>query len=261
MDFSKELLLAKKLAKESGDYLWDVFMNNLKINYEHKSKHEIVTKYDYESEKMILGAIKKKFPTHQFLSEEAGLGKNKNSDYLWVIDPLDGTTNFSSKNPLFGVSIALLCKNKIVLGVIYIPFSKELFWAEKGKGAYLNNKRIAVSNTKDLKKAFLAFCYGYKQAHVKELLKIYNHFKLNSFETRHLGSAVVEFTWVACGRIDSIMIKGTNPWDVASGALIVREAGGRVTNYDNQEWNINDENILGSNGLIHSKILKALKNI
>ena len=261
INFDKELNIAKKIAQKTGNYIWKVFQNNLKIDYSHKSKHEIVTKYDIEAEGIILKEIKKNFPTHQYLSEEAGLGQNKKSDYLWIIDPIDGTTNFSTKNPMFGVSIALLYKKEIVLGVIHIPFSQELFWAKKGEGAYVNDKKIKVSNIKNIKKAFIGYCYGYKQANIKNMIKVNNYFKLNSFETRHLGSAVIEFTWTACGRMDSIMIKGTNSWDVAAGTIIVREAGGKVTDFNNKEWDIKDSDILGSNGKIHSNILKILKKV
>lgn len=261
MDFSKELQLAKKLAVESGEYLWDVFINNLKINYEHKSKHEIVTKYDDKIEKIIIKGIHDKFPKHQYLAEEDGYGKNIDSDYLWIIDPIDGTTNFAVKNPLFGISIALAYKGKIVLGVIYIPFSKELFWAENGSGAYINKDKINVSKTDNLKSAFITYCHGYKDVNVKRMLKAYSYFKVRSFEARQLGSAVVEFTWVACGRTDTIFIPGTNAWDVASGAIIVKEAGGQVTDFKNKEWGIKSPDIIASNGLIHDDVLKVLKSV
>lgn len=261
MNFEKELDLAKRLATKSGDYLWDVFMNNLKINYEHKSKHEIVTKYDDEIEKIIIKGIHDQFPDHQYLGEEDGYGDNNNSDYLWIIDPIDGTTNFAVKNPLFGVSIALAYKGVIVLGVIYIPFSKELFWAEKDGGAYINKDKISVSKTDNLGSAFITYCHGYKDVNVKRMLKAYSHFKVESFEARQLGSAVVEFMWVACGRTDTIFIPGTNAWDVASGAIIVNEAGGRVTDFNNNDWDIKSPDILASNGLIHDNILKVLRSV
>lgn len=261
MEFKKELELAKKLASGSGVYLWDVFMNNLKINYKHKSKHEVVTEYDSRIEDNIIKEISERFPNHQYLGEEDGYGENSESDYLWIIDPIDGTTNFTVKNPLFGISIALAYKGEIVLGVIYIPFSKELFWAEKGKGAYVNKDKINVSKTDNLKSAFITYCHGYKDVNVKRMLKAYSHFKVESFEARQLGSAVVEFTWVACGRTDTIFIPGTNAWDVASGAVIVKEAGGGVTDFKNKEWDIKSSDIVASNRLIHDNILDVLKSV
>lgn len=261
MDFKKELTVAKNVAKKSGNYLWKVFMGSLKLDYSHKSKHEIVTKYDIEAESMILREIKKNFPTHQFLSEEEGYGKNRDSDYLWIIDPIDGTTNFSVKNPLFGVSIALAFQEEIIFGVIYIPFSGELFWAQKNKSAYLNGKKIKVSNVKNIEKSFITYCHGYKDSNIKRTLKAYDYLKTEAFEARQLGSAVIEFSWVACGRTDTIFIPGTNAWDVASGAIIVREAGGMVTDFENKEWNIKSSDILASNGKIHNNILKVLKNV
>lgn len=261
MNFQKELVLAKNIAKKSGIYAWKVFQGNLKVDYNHKSKHEIVTKYDIKIENMILQEIKKNFPKQQFLSEEKGYGKNKNSDYLWIIDPIDGTTNFAVKNPLFGISIALAYKGEIVFGVIYIPFSKELFWAKKGKGAYLNGKKIEVSRIKELKKSFITYCHGYKDHNIKRTLKAYDYLKTKTFEARQFGSAVIEFSWVACGRTDTIFIPGTNAWDVASGAVIVKEAGGVVTDFNNNEWGVKSSDIIASNGKIHDDIMNILKKI
>jgi myo-inositol-1(or 4)-monophosphatase len=258
---TKELKVAKQAAKKAGDYLWKEFLKEEKIKYRQKSKYEIVTKYDMEAEKIILKLIKDNFPDHQFLSEEKGLGKNIKSDYLWIIDPLDGTTNFSIKNSLFGVSVALAYKGEVILGAIYIPFLGELFWAQKSKGAFLNNKKIHVSRDIKTEKLFLTYCHNHRPHHAKRAVKIYQYFKMKNYEIRQLGSAVVEFSWVASGRTDVIMIPGANSWDVAAGAILVKEAGGKTTDFKGEEWGIKSKDIVASNGKIHKSIIDKIKNI
>lgn len=256
----KELTVACVAVKSAGDWLWKNFTKLHRAKFRFKSKHEIVTKQDKQTEKIILNIIQKKFPQHQILSEEKGYNKKK-SDYLWVIDPLDGTTNFSIKNPLFGVSIALAHKKEIILGVIYIPFCKELFWAQKGSGAYLGGRKIHVSATNNIRKAFLTYCHSSKPFHIRRAMKAYQIFKMKSYDMRQLGSSVVEFSWVACGRTDAIMTPGANSWDVAAGAIIVSEAGGKVTDFRGERWGLKSADILASNGKIHREILKVLKKV
>jgi myo-inositol-1(or 4)-monophosphatase len=256
----KELKIARFAAKSAGDWLWESFNKLHKANIRFKSKHEIFTKQDKGAEKIILDMIQKNFPQHQILSEEKGYNKKK-SDYLWVVDPLDGTTNFSIKNPLFGVSIALAYKKEIILGVIYIPFCKELFWAEKDRGANLNGRKIRVSNVRDIKKAFLTYCHGSKLSHFRRAMKAYRVFKLKSYDARRLGSSAVEFSWVACGRTDAIMTPGANSWDVAAGAILVSEARGKVTDFQGRKWGLKSADILASNGKIHRDVSKVLKRI
>ena len=248
-------------AKRAGDWLWKNFLSLHRAKARFKSRHEIVTHQDQEAEKIILTIIQKNFPDHRYLSEEKGYSKIKKSDYLWIVDPLDGTTNFSIKNPLFGVLIALAKKEEIVLGVNYIPFSQELFWAEKGKGAFLNNRRIHVSNVRKIEKAFLTYCHSYKPHHIKRAIHAYQIFKLKTYDIRQLGSSAVEFAWVASGRTEMIMVPGANLWDVAAGALLVKEAGGKVTDFKGAGWNLQSKDILASNGKIHSEVLRTLKRI
>lgn len=258
---ANELKIAFLAAKSAGDWLWESFTKLHKANFKFKSKHEIITAQDRQAEKIILNILKKNFPEYQFLSEEKGFDKKKKSNYLWIVDPLDGTTNFSIKNPLFGVSIALAYKREIVLGVIYIPFCKELFWAKKGEGAYLGKRKIRVSKIDSVGKSFLTYCHSYKPFHIRRAIKIYQFFKAKSYDIRQLGSSVVEFSWVACGRTDAIMTPGANPWDVASGALLVSEAGGKVTDFRGKDWGLKSVDILASNGKVHNKILEVLRKI
>lgn len=250
----KTATLAIKLAGKSLIKDYKNFDRN-KVNF--KAKNEIVTKADLKSENLIIKTIKKQFLDHQFLAEESGKSRN-NSDYLWIIDPLDGTTNFSIKNPLWSISIALAYKGKVILGLIYIPLNNELFIAELNKGAYLNGKKIKVSKNKT-KNVIHTFCHARDEKYVKQAINYYKKQKLSSLDCRQLGSAAVELAYVACGRIESITIPGANAWDVAAGALLVSEAGGKVTDFKNRKWNINSENIIASNKLTHLNILNVLK--
>lgn len=244
-------------AKKAGKILLKKYENFDRTKIKFKSKHEILTSADLAAEKEIIKIIKKNFPEHQILSEEAGEIKTK-SDYKWYIDPLDGTTNFSMHNPLWAVSIALSYKNKVVLGLIYSPSLKELFWAQKNNGAYLNNKKISVSNNTE-SKVINAFCHGNTKKHIKTAIKYYTKQKMAKFDARQLGSASVELGYVACGRIESITIPGAKSWDVAAGSLLVKEAKGKVTDFNNKNWNLNSSDIIASNKKVHQQILKALK--
>lgn len=251
---------AIKAAKKAGAYLIKNFYHNHRDRATLKFKHEIATKTDLGAEKIILNIIKKEFPTHRILSEEAG--KNyKKSDFLWVVDPLDGTTNYSMQNPIFNVSIGLFHQKEIVLGVVYAPLLHELYVAEKNKGTTLNGKKLHVSKTGNFHKSLLTFCHGHREKNIKRAIKAYNFFKLKGFDTRQLGSAALEMAFVAAGRTESIMIPGAHPWDVAAGTLLVREAGGKVTDFKGREWNLKSHDMLASNGKIHNQLLKFLKNI
>ena len=227
-------------------------------DFKLKSPREIVTAADLASEKIILGAIKKNFPDHKILSEEAGANK-KESDFLWVVDPLDGTHNFSMHNPLWAVSVALFYDGEPVLGFIFAPVLKEFFLAEIG-GSYLNGQKINVSEI-DHNNAINTFCHSSKITDVKKAIKYYTYQKLNNFDVRQLGSASLELAYVASGRVESIMIPGAHSWDVAAGVLLVREAGCLVTDFKNKTWTIKSKDILASNGVVHEAILKVISKI
>lgn len=256
---------AKQAALEAGQILRKRFQNFDRGTVELKSGHEILTQADLASEKKILSIIKKNFPEHKILSEEAGQNK-KESDYLWIVDPLDGTTNFSMHNPLFSVSIGVCYKNKVILGLIYAPFLDELFLAEKGKGSRLHSpagsekgKKIRVSKVKK-GKVINAFCHGNTEKDINRAVKYHQRQKLDNFDCRQLGSAAIELAYVACGRVESIVIPGAHSWDVAAGVLLVREAGGKVTDSRGKDWTLNSKDMLASNGLVHPQILNTLKN-
>ncbi len=246
----------------AGDLLLKKFKGFDRSQVKYKAKHEIVTAADLASEKKIISQVKKTFPDHQILSEEGG-ASGVTSDYLWIIDPLDGTTNFSMHNPLWSVSIGVVYKNILQLGVIYAPYLKELYVAEVGKGAFIQSpetgkrKRMEISTKKD-KEALYAFCHGYNKKDIQKALKYYKYQKLNKIDCRQLGSAAIELSYVACGRIDSIVIPGANSWDVAAGVLMVREAGGRVTNFHNKSWTLKSEDMAASNRKVHKNLMEAI---
>ena len=251
--------IAEKVAKKSGKVLIEKYNNFNRGDVELKSAHEIVTKYDLLSEKIILSEIKKEFPKHTILSEEKGSNQKK-SDYLWLIDPIDGTTNFSIHNPIWSISIALAYRGKIIMGVVYAPVLKEIFVASKGEGAWRNGKKIKVSKVNS-GKVLNTFCHGSQIKDIKRAIKYYTKQKLNHLDCRQLGSAAIELAYVASGRIESIAIPGVNSYDVGAGVLIVREAGGKVSDFKGKEWGLRSKDILASNQKVHKSLLKNLKNI
>jgi len=258
MNFNKEKKLAREMALEVGGFLKRNFNKyDRSKGFKIKSKGQIQIWVDRAAEKMILTKIKKYFPEHRILAEESGQNKKK-SDYYWIIDPLDGTTNYSMHLPAYGVSIALAYQDEIVLGVTNTPELKELLVAEKGRGAFLNGRRIHVSKQKDAKKSLLTFCHGSMVHDMKRAIGMYTKFKLHGLDYRQIGSSVVEFNFVATGRTEAIMLPGANLYDVAAGALMVKEAGGRVTDFNNKNWTIRSKDILASNGLVHSQVLKII---
>lgn len=255
--------IALNSAIDAGDLILKKYKNFDRGTIKFKSKHEILTEADTISEKKILSAVKKNFPDHRILSEESG-DSEADSDYIWVVDPLDGTTNFSMHNPLWSISIGVTYKQEPIVGVIYAPFLGELFLAEKDKGAKIyspsltKGRKMNVSSMK-AKEALHAFCHGHDQQSLRRALKYYNYQKEHGFDCRQLGSAAIELSYVAAGRIDSITIPGTNPWDVAAGALMVREAGGRVTDFNNKKWTLHSQDIVASNGKVHQTLIEAFE--
>ncbi len=248
---------AIQTAKKAGKLILDHFNKLSKNDVTYKSSHELVTKFDFESEKLIISEIQKKYPAHTIISEEAG-ELPKHSDYTWIIDPLDGSTNFKIGSPFWAVSIGLVYKGKIILGIIYAPAMKELYVAEKGEGAFLNSVKLHVSNQSDFTNAINTYCHGSDKNDIVKAVEIYNHLKFHSRDCRQLGSAALELGFVAAGRTESINIPGAHKWDVAAGVLLVREAGGRVTDFMGKDWDLGSKDIVATNGLIHERLLNII---
>ncbi len=251
--------VAQIAAREAGKEIKKIYDRPGKIKFTLKSKHQVVTVADKLADKIIIKKIRKIFPDHDILSEETGSLDFASKDYLWIIDPVDGTTNFTIKNPLFSVSIALAYKGEVVYGVIYAPILEEFYIAEKGKGAWLNGKRIKVSSESNYLKAFHTYCYGSSKLFYGRQANIYHQkLFLAGCEIRQLGAATIEFARVAAGITESIVIPGAHSWDVAVGMLLVREAGGKVTDFKGKNWNLQSKNIMATNGKVHNKLLKYL---
>ena len=220
--------------------------------------NNLVTEADHESEKAIFEVIRKTYPDHYLLSEEKGAVKTE-SKYKWIIDPLDGTVNFAHGIPICCVSIGLEIEGRVQMGAVYNPFMNELFFTEKGKGAFLNGEKIAVSNQQEVMRSCLAtgFPYVYPEAG-KGPADTFGALVKKGIPVRRLGSAAIDLCWVAAGRFDGYYEYSLNPWDSAAGALIVNEAGGKVTDFEGKDYNIYENGLMSSNGLIHDDLLKVV---
>lgn len=241
-----------KIAVEAGGILREKFgkIRNIKFKDEFGDP---VTEADYASEKHIISAIRKKFPAHNILSEEDG-NHNRQSDYLWIIDPLDGTSNFTMDIPFFCVSIALSRENKILAGVIYDPIHDELFFAEKGNGAFLNKKRILVSEVSEPRLSRIMMAWNGINAKTLNVLK---GFSDNGFvKVRAIGSAALGLAYVAAGRGDAYVSLGCKLWDVAAGVIIASEAGAKIGDISGKEWNFQSLTLAAANKILYGKIRK-----
>lgn len=246
-------------AKEAGAYLARNFDRFDRRTIRAKSKHEIRTALDTGAERIILRHLRRVFPHHSILSEETGRVKRA-SPYLWVVDPLDGTTNYSFHNPIYATGIALLERGKPILAVTYAPHLGELYVAERGKSATKNGKRIRVSNL-PYSKSLLTYCHGNDPHDVRRAIALYRHFKLSHGEMRQLGCAAIEFASVAAGYTEAYISPGAHPWDVAGGVLLVEEAGGKVTDFSGRPWTLRSPDVLASNGKIHAKLLAMIRRV
>jgi len=250
------LQIVEIIARQAGAVLMEGYGNVRHI--QQKGAIDLVTEFDKRSEEIIISSIQQKFPDHAILAEESGHNKTI-SEYQWVIDPLDGTTNFAHGIPIFSVTIGLLRNNSPVVGVVYDPHRNEMFSAEAGQGATLNNRPIHVSSQADLGHAVISTGFPYDlRTNPRNNLDQFVQFQLRTQAVRHLGSAALDCTWTAMGRLDGYWEFGTKPWDVGAGALIVREAGGHVTSVDGGEDFLSNESILVSNRLLHEQMLRVL---
>lgn len=255
MKKSNEAETAIKAALKSGKIIMRRYG---RIHAKYKEDKTIVTEADEESEKNIIAILKKNFPDYSILSEESGL-KKKDSELMWAVDPLDGTTNYAMMNPFFDVSIALLKKNEPILGVVYYPYQKELFYAEKNRGAYMNDKRIRVSKKNRIEDSVLTFCNSPDNESTEKMAKIWRTWKLLNPKVRQIGAGALEMAYVACGRVECFLMTKMNPWDVAAGTVLVREAGGKVTDFCGREFTTDSSDILASNGMLHKRLLDLIE--
>lgn len=246
-------------AKKGGAVLKDFWGKTLAIA-EKERKGDLVTEVDKTAEKKVLEVITSNFPQHSILAEESGeLGQNS-SDYLWVIDPLDGTTNYAHGYPQSAVSVGLLIKGKPSVGVVYNPLTEELWSGAKGQGAKFNDNSIQVSDIEELEKSLLVTGFAYDRRETKD--NNYAEFCYLTHLTqgvRRSGSAALDLVHVACGRFDGYWERGIKPWDIAAGIIILEEAGGKVSAYDGSPLDLDSGRILATNTKIHHILSQTLQ--
>ena len=253
------LNFAIETARDAGRVLMEKFGRITAIT--KKGDINLVTEADLASEALITERIRSHFPKHSILAEEAGdtVVIEGEGDWKWIIDPLDGTTNYAHGYPCFCVTIALERAGEIVLGVTYDPTRDELFAAEKGGGATLNGKAIHVSATDELGNSLLVTGFPYDIKYRTDIARHLTDFLLSTRGVRRDGSAAIDLAYVACGRFDGFWEEGLNPWDVAAGVLLIEEAGGAVSGYDGSRLSIYRPPIAASNGMIHREMLDILR--
>lgn len=255
LDLIKRIGIAA--AYKSGGVLMSHYGKVSKID--KKGVIDLVTEADIESESVIIETIQKVFTDHTILAEESGLTTG-DTDYQWIIDPLDGTTNFAHRLGLFSISIAFALKGETIFGLVLNPVTRELFTAVKGKGASLNGRQIAVSTSMPVSESFLVTGFPYNlRDYFDPLLKRFSKCLKASQGVRRLGSAAIDLCFIACGRFDGFWEQNLKPWDTAAGELIAREAGAIVTDFSNKPFTINKQEILATNGRIHKEMLSLLK--
>lgn len=251
------LSVALDAALSAGRQLEQIFASFDRTSAKLKDHAQLLTQADLASEKIIISAIRKAYPEHAILAEESG-SDGKNGPWLWIVDPIDGTTNFSFHNPLWAISIGVVYEGEVVAGVIHAPMLGETYSVAKGKGSFLNDQGIRVSEL-EAERAIHTFCHGSSRRDVFLALDYARKQKMQRIDCRQLGSAALELAYVASGRIESILIPGTRPWDVAAGVLLVREAGGKVTDFSGNYWKIEDRDMLATNGKVHEEVLQAVR--
>jgi len=270
MNLEKFIKTAIEAVKEAGKIQEEKFGENFKI--EHKGEINLVTEVDYQCEKVIIDIIKRDYPEHEILTEEAGSvkglppshspltkGGQMEGKYKWIIDPLDGTTNYAHSYPCFCASVGLEIDGEIVAGAVYNPMIDELFTSIKGEGAYLNGNRIRVSKIGDINKSLLATGFPYDIRESKENnLNHFCNFAVRAQAIRRPGSAVLDLCYLAAGRFDGFWELKLYPWDMAASSLIVKESGGMITDFKGSEFSIYKGEMLASNGLIHKEMINIL---
>jgi myo-inositol-1(or 4)-monophosphatase len=247
-----------EIAREAGAFLMPYFRRRVAIEY--KGEADLVTEADRGSEALIRKRVKALWPDHDVLGEEEGL-IDTGSDYRWYVDPLDGTTNFAHSFPMFCVSLGLEHKGIRVAGVVYDPTRDEMFTAAKGGGAFLNGEPIHASKIANLTESLVATGFPSKKRHKNPNIHFYHQITLKTHGIRRAGSAALDLCYVAAGRLEAFWEFNLNPWDTAAGVVIVEEAGGKVSGFDGAPFQINSNETLASNGLIHGQLLDEFQAI
>jgi myo-inositol-1(or 4)-monophosphatase len=248
----------KQITKEAGAAILKKF-GKIGVKYTKADATDVVTEADLAANKIITDAIKKKYPTHAIISEETGEHQN-GAEYCWIIDPLDGTRNFSTKTPMFAVMIGLARNGKIELATIYNPCTNELFFAKKGKGTFLNGKKVHCSEHRSWVNGWGFVSSNLSEKNMVHLKKLLKYSEIEKFWISAFGSSGISTIYQASGRRDWGISKSGGLWDYASPSLILSEAGCKVTNFKGEPWSIKDREILVANKYLHPKLLKIISS-
>lgn len=248
---------ALDVAQAGGDTALRGFGKTKQIDF--KSSHtDLVTEFDQLAQKVIVNILQARYPSHGILAEE-NLSTDLDADYVWVIDPIDGTTNYAHHSPIFCVSIGLLHQGEPIIGVVYAPRMLEMFVAVKGQGATLNGRPIETSKIEQLSQSVLATGFYYDETIIQKNLIYFGSLIHQSRAIRRLGSAALDMCWVAAGRFDAYWEMGLKPWDVTAGRIMITEAGGKISDFEGGKYEIDTHNLLCSNGRIHDQMMAALR--
>jgi len=247
---------ALEAAARAGEVLLNGFGRAGSVRTK-SSATDLLTEYDGRAQEAVLSVLEARFPEHAVLSEE-GVDRRSQSPYRWVIDPLDGTTNFAHANPFFCVSIALERDGEPILGVVHAPTLDETFVAARGGGATLNGEPVGVSAVETLSESLLATGFPYQRERMARTLELFGRFAHQAQGIRRNGAAALDLCWLAAGRLDGFWEFGLKPWDVAAGALAVEEAGGRVSDFAGRKPDLSRGEIVASNGRVHDAMLAVL---
>ena len=254
------LEVAIEAALRAGKRLLASYGKLKRSDIKTKSKNDFVTKIDGQAENIIISTIRKHFPDHGILGEETGHSLGKGTQ--WIIDPLDGTSNYIHQIPMFSISIGVIENNQLKAGAIYDPIHRELFTAEKGKGAFLNQRKIHVTTVPLLADALMTTGIPFRaRDRFDEYMASFRAISLGSVGLRRAGSAALDLAYVACGRFDGFWELDLSPWDITAGALLVQEAGGKITDMWGREDYLKNGDTLASNGLIHDELQKITSQI
>ena len=258
MSTNAYLELAVEAAQEAGAILLAEFDRPRQIRY--KGVVDLVTQADQKSEQAIVSRLRTHFPKHAIVAEEGG-GHTSPSEYRWYVDPLDGTTNFAHSLPIFNVTLALERAGEMLVGVVFDPIRQEMFTAERGSGAWLNNRRIRVSSVSRLDSSLLCTGFPTRRRHLNVNVHFYHQVAMATHGVRRTGSAAIDLAWVACGRLDGFWEFGLKPWDMAAGRLLVAEAGGRVSDMRGRPHDFNSPHLLADNSHLHEQIVEIFSEV
>src|SRR6266568_6657669 len=247
-----------EIARESGALLATYFEK--RVAFELKGDFDLVTEADRASERLVVERLRSHFPSHSIVAEEGG-GHEGKSEYCWYVDPLDGTTNFAHGYPVYNVTMGLERDGEMLVGVVFDPSRQEMFSAERGAGAYLNNRRIRVSAAKSLADSLVATGFPSRKRHLNVNIHFYHQMAMATHGVRRTGSAAIDLAYVACGRLDAFWEFGLNPWDMAAGILLVSEAGGRVSDMSGALHTMQSPHVLTDNSAIHQETLELFAEV